>query len=93
MGKKKHRKSLTSKGSHSTVRRALVRDTNADRPVIDGISHKLTAWRAGKNPWLTIANPDKSATNRRFIRVRADEYYGSPRATFDSGFKSQGEVQ
>lgn len=92
MGKKKHRKTLKSQGTHSTVRRSLVRDTNADRPSIDTIGFKLTAWRAGKNPWLTIANPDKSATNRRFIRVRAEDYYGSPRATFDSGFKSQGEV-
>jgi hypothetical protein len=91
MGKKKHRKSLTSKGSQTSIRRSLVRDTNAARPAIDGYLNKIDAWRDGKNPWLTIENPDKSATNRRHIRVRADEYYGSPKSTFDSGFKSQGE--
>jgi hypothetical protein len=92
MGKKKHRKSLTSKGSHSTVRRSLVRDTNAERSVLDTRFHKIAAWREGKNPWLTIENPDKSATNRRFIRVRAEEYLGNPRPPVDSGFKSTSEV-
>jgi hypothetical protein len=92
MGKKKHRKSLTSKGSHSTVRRSLVRDTNAERSVLDKRYHIIAAWRASKNPWLTIENPDKSATNRRFIRVRAETYFGSPRPPVDSGFKSTSEV-
>lgn len=92
MGKKKHRSKLTSKGAHSTVRRSLVVATNAARSALDLWSNKTAAWREGKNPWLTIENPDKSATNRRHIRVRADEYLGSPRAYVDIGFKNLSEA-
>jgi hypothetical protein len=38
------------------------------------ISHKLDAWLDKKNPWLTVKNRDKNETNKRFIRVRANDY-------------------
>ena len=42
------------------------------------ISHKLDAWLDKKNPWLTVENPNKNETNKRFIKVRANEYLGNP---------------
>ena len=32
-----------------------------------------------QNPWLTIENPSKEQTNRKFIRVRANDYWGNPK--------------
>jgi len=40
--------------------------------------NKLTAWRAKKNPWLTVENPNNNETNKKFIKVRANEYWGNP---------------
>jgi len=36
------------------------------------------AWKSEKNPWLTVPNPNKKETNKRFIRVRANDYWGRP---------------
>lgn len=80
MGKKKLRKKTTSKGAHSSVSRALVAATRADRDPHTLHLFKIDAWKNLQNPWITIENPVKSETNRRFIRVRANDYFGPPRA-------------
>ncbi len=36
---------------------------------------KLTAFMAGKNVMLTIPNPNKNETNKKFIRVNAKEVW------------------
>jgi len=36
---------------------------------------KVLAFRAGKNVMLTIQNPNKNETNKRFIRVNAREVF------------------
>lgn len=79
MGKKRTRKTRTSMGKNSSVRRSLVVATNEDRHPLDIHFNKLQAWRDGKNPWLTVENPTK-ATNALFIRVRANSYLGDPKA-------------
>lgn len=75
MGKKRLRKKLVSSGKRSLVSGALVTATNAARDVHDKFLNKLDAWKKGQNPWITIENPTK-ATNRKFIRVRAEDYFG-----------------
>lgn len=79
MGKKRLRKKLTSKGKHSSMSRALATAVRAERDAYTKYGFKIDAWKNLKNPWLTIENPNKSQTNRRFIRIRADDYFGSPR--------------
>lgn len=37
------------------------------------------AWSEGRNPWLTIRNPNPEETNKKFIRVKANEYWGNPK--------------
>ena len=36
---------------------------------------KYMAWVAGKNVVLTIPNPNKNETNKKFIRVNANEIW------------------
>jgi hypothetical protein len=34
---------------------------------------KQKAWINGKNPWVTLPNPNKNETNKKFIRVRYND--------------------
>jgi hypothetical protein len=77
--KKKIRKPLTSKGIHSAVSRGTLTAMRRDVGSSERLGHKIEAWKKMQNPWLTIKNPDKSATNRLFIRVRANQHWGDPR--------------
>jgi hypothetical protein len=79
MGKKRHRKKLVSKGLRSKVAKSTIRALAASRDFLWKLSNKTAAWKKFQNPWITIENPDKSATNRRFIRVRANELWGNPK--------------
>lgn len=79
MGKKRLRKKTISKGKHSSMSSALCAAVRAERDPYDVFQNKIDAWKNFKNPWVTIANPVKSETNRPFIRVRANDYFGSPK--------------
>jgi len=73
-------KGEVSAGIHSNVKKSTLRDMRAQRTVIQKWLDLKAAWQKGKNPWLTIENPDKSETNKKFIRVRANEHWGSYKA-------------
>lgn len=76
---KSRRETYVSKGKHSNVASGT---RTAMRKSVSGaerLMNKKRAWAAGKNPWLTIANPNKGETNRQFIRVRANEHWGNPK--------------
>ena len=36
---------------------------------------KVNAWKAGKNVMLTIENPNKNETNKKMIRVNANDVW------------------
>ena len=36
---------------------------------------KVNAWHAGKNVMLTIENPNKNETNKKMIRVNANDVW------------------
>lgn len=80
MGKKRTRSSMTSKGERNSVASSTVRLMRQGRSELEKAHHKLDAWKAGKNPWLTVPGP---SSNMRFIRVRANSYWGDPRRTFN----------
>jgi len=82
MGKSKGEKSSgnVSKGIHRNVARSVVRATRAARPGYEKMANIMDAYWKGKNPWITIENPNKEETNKRFIRVKSETLYGSPKS-------------
>ena len=88
MGKKRHRKAYTSKGQRNSVSRSTVKLVSRERNLFDKEFFILAAWRAGKNPWVTIPNPDRGQTSQRFIRVRANGYYGNPKEARSNLFRN-----
>ncbi len=78
MGKKVKRKTYVSKGQRHSVARSTVKAVRNGRSELDKGLNQLAAWRAGKNPWITIPGP---ASNMRMVRVRANAAWGDPRRT------------
>lgn len=79
MGKKKTRGKYTSKGIHSKTSSGIHQAIRAERTWLDKLEFIEKAWKAGLNPWITVENPTKSETNRKFIRVKTNEWWGSPK--------------
>lgn len=79
MGKKRLRKTRKSKGQRSLVSSGLTRAVRSERTYLDKLDGIIKAWEAHLNPWITIANPSKSETNRPFIRVRTNDYWYNPK--------------
>lgn len=87
MGKKKTRSATTSKGERRNVVAGL-KEVRQSRTPLEKAINKLTAWRAGKNPWITVPGPSKKEA---FVRVRANALYGDPRYAMANIFKSKGD--
>ena len=71
-----------SKGERPNVQRSTTKSVKRDRTMIDGLDDIMKAYQALKNPWITISNPDAKATNKKKIRVRANDVYGDPKAFY-----------
>jgi len=75
MGKKKLRAQYVSKGVVGTTKS---RDKSDPDYPARRMMNQLNAFLKGKNVVLTIENPNKNETNKRFIRVNArDVFKGS----------------
>lgn len=72
MGKKASGKQYTSKGE-----RVSSMSTRSSEPADRTVNIQKAYW-SGKNPWVTIDNPNKNATNKTKIRVRANDLWGMP---------------
>ena len=74
--RKSNRTKYTSYGMHSNVsastRKALRRDYMASG---ERILNQQKAFKLGKNVMVTIENPNKLETNKRFIRVNAKDIW------------------
>jgi len=79
MGKKRNRKKYISKGVHSKTNKTINTLIRAQRAATEKLEFLSIAWKKLQNPWLTIENPNKEQTNRRMIRVRANDYWGNPK--------------
>ena len=76
MGKRKStRTSQQSKGERRNCVQG-VKEARRDRTETEKMMFKIKAWKAGKNPWLTVPGP---TSNMRFVRVRANTEWGDPR--------------
>ena len=69
MGKKTKRAKYTSKGGPRAISRDTLKSMRSDRTETDKILDKLKVWSRGKKVMVTIPNPNKNETNKRFIRV------------------------
>lgn len=73
-------KGFISQGIHSNV---CSTTTKALRRIYlsggDRVMNQRLAWAKGKNVVLTIENPNKNETHRRFIKVKARDVWGSPK--------------
>lgn len=69
-----------SQGIHSNVSKSVRRAIRQDY-LASGMRmvNQRAAWAKGKNVVLTIENPNKNETNKRFIRVNARVLWGSPK--------------
>jgi len=76
MGKKRTRAKQVSKGI--THQRKSIYSKMARKEWVGSSKQdhaKLSAWLAGKNVMLTIPNPNTNETNKKFIRVNANEVW------------------
>jgi ribosomal protein L21E len=77
-GKKSSGKHYTSKGERSNTSRwlknACRRDYLENRK-IERTNNQMNAFLKGKRVMLTIENPNKNETNKKFIRVPAGEVW------------------
>lgn len=81
MGKKGGKsKGFISQGVHSNVSRRVHNAMRQDYLATgDRVLNQKLAWKKGKNVVLTIENPNKNETNKKFIRVNALDVWGSPK--------------
>lgn len=79
MAKKSSGKTYVSKGIHSNVKASTLSVMKQDQDPSVKILNVQRAWLKGQNPWVTINNPNKEQTNRKFIKVRANELLGHPK--------------
>jgi hypothetical protein len=72
-GKKSSGKQYVSKGERKSSVSTKVRDSSTR------LMNQQKAWMAGKNVVVTIENPNKNQTNKRFIKVNARDVWGNPK--------------
>lgn len=80
MGKKRIRKTVTSKSERRSIVNG-VKEVRQARTELEKVNNKIKAWQKGQNPWITVPGV---ASNMRFIKVRANTVWGDPkrRASF-----------
>jgi len=86
-GKKSSGKHYTSKGEHNNVSRWLKKACRKDyveNRSVERVNNQMTAFLKGKRVMLTIENPNKNETNKKFIRVPANEVWKSGRYSMKS---------
>lgn len=66
-------KTYTSKGERKNVASNIRNGVRADRDSGQKMLDKQAAWKKGSNPWVTLPNPNKEETAKRFIRVRYND--------------------
>jgi hypothetical protein len=75
-GKKSTGKTYISNGERRNVSKAITKAIRRDYLNSgERIMNQLLAYRANKKVMVTIENPNKNETNKRFIRVPANQYF------------------
>ena len=71
--KKSSGKNYTSKGERRNVVNG--KQKSGDKSELETASNKMKAFRKGKMVWLTIPNPNKNETNKKFVKVIASDIW------------------
>ena len=78
MGKKRTRSGHVSKGVHSQKKTFAQKACRREyKNTIARLYNQYNAFTSGKNVVLTMENPNKNETNKRFIRVNARDVWKS----------------
>ena len=78
MGKKRTRSGHVSKGVHSQKKTFAQKACRREyKNTIARLHNQYIAFTRGKNVVLTMENPNKNQTNKRFIRVNARDVWKS----------------
>jgi hypothetical protein len=64
----------TSKGAVKNVKQKTLNGMRKMN-MSDKIHRQLAAHRAGKHTMITVENPNKEETNKRFIRIPGKDYF------------------
>lgn len=72
MGKKESASKGERPSVNKKIRNAMRRDTVASG---DRLMNQLKAHKAGKKTVVTIENPNKNETNKRYIKVDGKHYF------------------
>lgn len=88
MGKRRTRSKYTSNGERRSVSRETLKLMKRSASEIDKGLNIIQAWRAGKNPWITISG---ITTRERFVKVRANDYYGDPKKSTYGIFRGKSD--
>lgn len=76
MGKKKSRDTYTSKGQRPNVSKKVRNLKKKDDSYLDKAVRQSEAFFKGQpTGYVTIPNPNKNETNKRFIKVKYQDYY------------------
>lgn len=76
MGKKKSRDTYTSKGQRPNVNKKVRNLKKKDDSYLDKAVRQSEAFFKGQpTGYVTIPNPNKNETNKRFIKVKYQDYY------------------
>lgn len=84
MSAPKTKSAYTSKGERK-ANRQISKAVKRERSAVEKWTNLQKAWLKGKNPWVTIPNPNTAETAKRFIRVRAETEWGDPRKGYMQG--------
>ena len=73
-----------SKGHRPNVRKDIRKATRREyREDLLRVSlNKMEAWKAGKNPWVTVPNKGADAKKMPRIKVRANQEWGNPNGRY-----------
>ena len=75
MGRKRSRTKYVSKGQRVAVRRDILKEVRAEQSGLTQMINKVDAHRQGKKTWVTIENPNKKETNKKFINVPGHSFF------------------
>jgi hypothetical protein len=90
-GKKSSGKTYVSKKERQNVSQKTLNSIRRERLDAEGVINRQRAWVNGKNPWVTIENPNKEQTNKKFIRVRMNDLmHGPAKEVRKNGYTIQG---
>lgn len=79
-GKSSKSSGKTSAGIHSNVDRKILNAVRSEYLVSGNrVLNQLEAYKKGKRVMVTMENPNKNETNKRFIRVPATTVWRDPK--------------